>query len=191
MWKPPTHCLLLVLLSALQPTGALVALPRLLLLFMSAPSILTVGFFLGGMTNTEAEAISSSSQVCHLSCHQPYSGSLCPCQICPTGPLRVSVFLSMMWSERGRKEILFIFYISGGPEGWSTAREGGGGTSFISTPSLFSKTVLPYCSLFNIPCPGELETMTVFRGPHKANLSGSYLSVGLLSSCRECLTFKC
>lgn len=92
--EAPNSCLLLGLWSALQSlgaTGALVALftlPRLLLLCMSAPGILTMGFFLGGMTNTEAEAIaSSSSQVCHLSCYQPYSGSVCPCQVCPLGLL--------------------------------------------------------------------------------------------------------
>lgn len=56
------------------------------------------GFFLGGRTYTQGKlgATASSSQICHLSCRQPYLGSLCLCQVCPIETLGALVFLSMM-----------------------------------------------------------------------------------------------
>lgn len=100
--EPLACCLLLVLLSALQPLGVgtqpLLPLFALPLYIRPKHPEESQGFFLGGMTYTQGKlgATSASSQVCHLSCHQPYLGSLCPCQVCPIETLGALVFLSMM-----------------------------------------------------------------------------------------------
>lgn len=58
----------------------------------------------------------------------------------------------MMESEGGKKEVLSIFYVSGGPEGWPTAWGGGGGPSLIGTLPPFLKESSPTSpfSTFNV-----------------------------------------